>query len=81
VNAVSIDLPNYTLCNLQINHNPPNGLAYFNTALFTPNALGTQGSAKRRFLYGAGINNSDVALHKMTKLAKNEIAGIPLRNF
>ena len=58
VNSVSIDLPNYTPGNLEINHNPRNGLPYFNTALFTPNALGTQGDAKRRFFYGPGIDNS-----------------------
>jgi len=72
VNSVSVDLPNYTLGNLQINHNPRNGLPYFDTALFTPNALGTQGNAKRRFFYGPGINNFDVALHKMTKLTETK---------
>jgi hypothetical protein len=72
VNSVSIDLPNYTPGNLQINHNPRNGLTYFNTTLFTPNALGTQGNAKRRFFYGPGINNFDVALHKTTKLTETK---------
>src|SRR5580700_5533922 len=72
VNSVSIDLPNYTPGNLQINHNPRNRLPYFNTALFTPNALGTQGNAKRRFFYGPGINNFDLALHKMTKLTETK---------
>jgi hypothetical protein len=72
VNSVSIDLPNYTPGNLQINHNPRNGLPYFNTALFTPNTLGTQGNAKRRFFYGPGINNFDIALHKMTRLTESK---------
>jgi len=72
VNSVSIDLPNYTPGNLQINHNPRNGLPYFNTSLFTPNALGTQGNAKRRFFYGPGINNFDIAVHKMTKLTETK---------
>ena len=72
VNSVSIDLPNYTPGNLQINHNPRNGLPYFNTSLFTPNALGTQGNARRRFFYGPGINNFDVALHKMAKLTETK---------
>jgi hypothetical protein len=49
VNSVSIDLPNYTAGNLRINDNPRNGLSYFKTSLFTPNALGTQGNAKRCF--------------------------------
>jgi hypothetical protein len=72
VNSVSIDLPNYTPGNLKINHNPRNGQPYFNTSLFTPNALGTQGNAKRRFFYGPGIDNFDVALHKITKLTESK---------
>lgn len=70
VNSVSIDLPNYTPGNLRINHNPRNGLPYFNTALFTPNALGTQGDAKRRFFYGPGIDNFDIALRKTTEITE-----------
>ena len=72
VNSVSIDLPNYTPGDLEINHNPRNGKPYFNTALFTPNALGTQGNAKRRFFYGPGINNFDLALHKVTKITETK---------
>ena len=72
VNSVSIDLPNYTPGDLHINHNPRNGRPYFNTSLFTPNALGTQGNAKRRFFYGPGINNFDIALHKLTKITESK---------
>ena len=72
VNSVSIDLPQYTPGDLEINHNPRNGKPYFNTALFTPNALGTQGNAKRRFFYGPGINNFDLALHKLTKITETK---------
>jgi hypothetical protein len=81
VNSVSIDLPNYTPGNLQINHNPRNGLPYFNPSLFTPNALGTQGNAKRRFFYGPGINNFDVALHKTTKLSETKSFEFRLETF
>lgn len=72
INSTSIDLPNIAAGNLDINHDPRNGQAYFNTALFTPNALGTQGNAPRRPFYGPGVNNWDVALHKITKLAENK---------
>jgi hypothetical protein len=72
INSVSIDLPNVAPGNLEINHNPRNGLAYFNTALFSPNSLGTQGNAARRPFYGPGINNFDMALHKVTKLTENK---------
>ena len=72
VNSVSIDLPNFTPGNLHINHNPRNGQPYFNTSLFTPNPLGTQGDAKRRFFYGPGINNFDIGLHKITKITESK---------
>jgi hypothetical protein len=81
VNSVSIDLPNYAPGNLEINHNPRNGQPYFNTALFTPNALGTQGNAKRRFFYGPGINNFDMALHKTTKLTESKILEFRFETF
>jgi hypothetical protein len=72
INSVSIDLPNVAPGNLEINHNPRNGQPYFNTSLFSPNSLGTQGDAARRPFYGPGINNFDVALHKVTKLSEGK---------
>ena len=48
VNNKSIDLPDSTGGSLNLNHNPRNGLEYFNTSLFSPNALGTPGNASRR---------------------------------
>ena len=62
VNNYSLDRPNFTPGNLMINHDPRNGLPYFNTSLFTPNALGTPGTASRRFFYGPGQFNFDMAL-------------------
>ena len=72
VNSTSIDMPNYTPGPLDINHNPRNGLPYFNTSLFTPNALGTQGNARRRMFYGPGIDNFDVALRKLTAIGEHK---------
>ena len=72
INSVSIDLPNFAPGNLEINHNPRNGQPYFNTALFSPNSLGTQGNAARRPFYGPGVNNFDMALHKLTKLTESK---------
>jgi hypothetical protein len=73
VNSVSIDLPNYnpTLGPLNINHDPRKNPLAFNTALFSPNALGTFGTSSRRFLYGPGINNYDMAVHKVTRLTES----------
>jgi hypothetical protein len=72
INSVSIDLPNVAPGNLEINHNPRNGQPYFNTSLFSPNPLGTQGDAARRPFYGPGVNNFDMALHKVTKLTESK---------
>jgi Carboxypeptidase regulatory-like domain len=73
VNSVSIDLPNYnpSLGSLNINHDPRQNPLAFNTKLFSPNALGTFGNSSRRFFYGPGINNYDMALHKATRLTES----------
>jgi hypothetical protein len=73
VNSVSIDLPNYnpSLGPLNINHDPRQNPLAFNTKLFSANALGTFGNSSRRFFYGPGINNYDVALHKVTRIAES----------
>ena len=72
VNSISVDMPNYDGSPLHLNHNPRNGKVYFNTAAFTPNALGTQGNAKRRMFYGPGIDNFDMALRKITPLGEGK---------
>ncbi len=41
VNNHSLDLPDYTPGALSLNGNPRNGLPYFNTSLFSANALGS----------------------------------------
>ncbi|HEX8879554.1 MAG TPA: hypothetical protein VF749_05965, partial [Candidatus Acidoferrum sp.] len=73
VNSVSIDLPDYSpaLGPLNINHDPRNNPFAFNTKLFSPNALGTFGNSSRRFFYGPGIDNYDMALHKVTRLTES----------
>jgi hypothetical protein len=64
VNNNLLDTPNYTPgCDLQINHDPAKGPA-FNTACFSLPELGQLGTAPRRFFYGPGIENFDMALIK-----------------
>ena len=64
VNNNLLDTPNYTPgCDLQINHDPAKGPA-FNTACFSLPPLGQLGNAPRRFFYGPGIENFDLALIK-----------------
>ncbi|HLK62504.1 MAG TPA: carboxypeptidase regulatory-like domain-containing protein [Bryobacteraceae bacterium] len=64
VNNRSLDRPDFTPGPLQQNPDPRNGLPYFNTSLFTPNALGTPGTASRRSFYGPGAINFDLALRR-----------------
>jgi hypothetical protein len=72
VNSVSIDVPDYnpSLGPLDVNRNPRNDSQAFNTKLFSPNALGTIGTSSRRFFYGPGINNYDMALRKITRVTE-----------
>jgi hypothetical protein len=81
INGVSIDLPDVVPGNLDINRNPRNGRPYFNTSLFSPNALGTPGNASRRSFYGPGMDNYDIALHKITKLAEQKMLEIRFELF
>jgi Carboxypeptidase regulatory-like domain/TonB dependent receptor len=65
INNSSIDEPDYNGGALNLNHNPRiKGNNYFDTSAFSMNALGTPGTAKRRFFYGPGGDNYDMALAK-----------------
>jgi TonB dependent receptor len=77
INNSSVDEPEYTSGPLQINHNPRNGNAYFNTSLFGLQPLGTPGNSPRRLFYGPGAENFDVALSK--KLDLNETKALLFR--
>lgn len=70
MNAYGVDLPDVSPGKLGLNHNPRNGLPYFDTALFSLQPLGQPGSAARRMFYGPGMNNFDVALAKSVPLAE-----------
>ncbi|MGC1300125.1 MAG: TonB-dependent receptor [Alloacidobacterium sp.] len=73
VNNSSIDEPDYNGGPLHLNHNPrPNGNSYFDTSVFSMNALGTPGTAKRRFFYGPGADNYDVAVAKNLLLTESK---------
>lgn len=71
-NAVPVDVPNYTPGHILGDTNPRHGNAYFNTGLFTPEALGVLGNARRRFFHGPGLNNFDMALLKDTKITESK---------
>ena len=68
VNPFGVDLPQVQPGPLQLNHNPRNGNAYFNTSLFSLQPLGQPGNAARRYFPGPGIDNFDLALQKYVPL-------------
>jgi Carboxypeptidase regulatory-like domain len=72
VNNYGVDEPQYTPGPLDLNSDPRNGKTYFNTSLFSLQALGTPGNAKRRFFYGPGLDNYDMALMKSVALSESK---------
>jgi hypothetical protein len=73
VNNSSIDEPDYGDGALNFNRNPrKNGNNYFDTTAFTMNALGTPGTAKRRFFHGPGADNYDMAVAKRVPLTESK---------
>jgi len=81
VNTHSADLPDFTPGPLNINHNPRNGLDYFDASLFKDNALGTPGNVPRRFFYGPGMLNFDLALLKSLPLSETKSLQFRLETF
>ncbi len=72
INNSSIDEPDYNGGALRLNSNPrTNGHNYFDTTAFSMNALGTAGTAKRRFFYGPGADNYDMAVAKRLPLTES----------
>src|SRR5262249_54093548 len=81
VNNSLLDTPNYTPgCDLKINHDPAKGPA-FDTACFGLPSLGQVGNAPRRFFYGPGIQNFDVALIKRVTFNANRTIELRLEAF
>jgi hypothetical protein len=73
INNFGIDLPDYTPGPLNLSNNPrKNNQQYFNTSLFSINALGTPGTASRRFFHGPGMDNYDMALAKTLPLTESK---------
>jgi hypothetical protein len=81
VNNHSLDRPDYIGGPLNLNHDPRNGLPYFNTAVLVPNALGSPGTASRRSFYGPGAMNFDLALLKNFKLSESKQLQFRLETF
>ncbi len=64
-----VDYPNYNDQPIQtFNPRVSANHQYFSTTPFSMETLGVGGDSARRFFYGPGINNFDLALHKMMKV-------------
>ncbi len=82
VNNDSIDEPDYTGTGVLINKNPrTNGHRFFDTTAFPMNAVGTPGTAKRRFFYGPGVINFDTALSKTVSLPREKSLNFRIEAF
>jgi len=72
INNYGVDEPQYTPGPLNLSSNPRNGQPYFNTSLFALQPLGMPGNAKRRFFYGPGLDNYDLALQKSVPVSESK---------
>ncbi len=82
VNNSSIDEPDFNGGPLHLNHNPrANNNNFFDTREFSMNALGKPGNAKRRFFYGPGAQNFDLALAKTVSLGESKFLLFRIEGF
>ena len=81
INNNGVDTPDVAPGNLAINTNPRNGKPAFDTALFSLPSLGQMGDARRRFFYGPGIDDFDMALLKHIVLSESKSLELRLETF
>ena len=69
-----VDVPSYADngSKLYADRNPRHGNPYFNPDYFVEEPLGQIGNAMRRFFAGPGLNNSNLALLKDTKITETK---------
>jgi hypothetical protein len=79
INGNGIDEPAYSPGDLRLHHRPD--AAAFNTSLFSLPSLGTMGNARRRFFYGPGMANTDLALSKLTHVHNQFAVEVRLEAF
>ena len=73
INNSSVDEPDYNGDPLHLSSNPrSNKNNYFSTTAFSMNALGDPGTSKRRFFYGPGQDNYNMALSKKLFFTKSK---------
>jgi hypothetical protein len=72
INNDGVDTPNYNGGALRLNLNPRNGRSAFDTSQFGMPALGQIGDVRRRFFYGPGMENFDMAIEKKVNLSESK---------
>lgn len=81
INNYGVDEPQYLPGPLDLNSNPRAGTSYFNTSRFNIQPLGEPGNARRRFFYGPGIDNYDMALLKSIPLTESRSLQLRFEGF
>ncbi len=81
ISPYAVDEPNVVPGPLNLNQNPRNGQPYFNTSLFSLEPLGQPGDAARRFFYGPGMVNFNLALLKSLRLTESRSLEFRLEAF
>ncbi len=81
INNNGVDTPNLAPGDLEIDRDPRNGRPAFNTSLFSLPELGEIGTARRRFFYGPGIGDFDMALEKDVRLSESRSLEFRLEGF
>ena len=82
INNFGVDEPDYTGGPLDLNSQSPQRAALISIPLhFHENALGTPGTAKRRFFYGPGMDNFDMALLKNVRLTESKSLQFRIEGF
>ena len=67
----NIDMPNYNAQPIQFfNPRASTNHQYMSSSQFSTPDLGSLGTSNRRFFPGPGLNNWDLALHKMTRVSE-----------
>lgn len=81
INNNGVDTPDLSPGPLDLNTDPRNGRAAFNTSLFSLPQLGQIGTASRRLFSGPGIENVDMALQKEVRLRESKVLQLRLEAF
>lgn len=81
INSDGLDTPNYLPGDLQVNTDARNGRNAFNTSLFSMPSIGTLGTAARRFFYGPGMANFDLAVTKTLRFSDRHSADVRVEAF